>query len=172
MTASPTSSANPTEADAQLRHQVQKQYRLYVVVVAVVSLLIGGVVGRYSVQNTHENFQPDTTHLVPALQQETLSTTIMNIEPKPLSIYVSGAVNNSCVVTVPQGSLVLDALEAAGGAALDADLDAINLAAPLTNHDHVLVPHLTPARSSGISPALSETEAARLALELSTSFTQ
>lgn len=143
MTASPTPSANPPEADERVNHQVRKQYRLYVVVVAVVSLLVGGVVGKYSVQKPNRNFQPDLTHLLTPLQQVTASTTTMHIVSKTLSIYVSGAVMNSCVVTVPQGSLVIDALELAGGAALDADLDAINLAAPLYDHDHILVPHLT-----------------------------
>jgi competence protein ComEA len=45
------------------------------------------------------------------------------------------------VYTLPHGSIVKDALVAAGGAADDADLDRINLAAALAEGQHVYVPH-------------------------------
>ncbi|MCU0520249.1 MAG: helix-hairpin-helix domain-containing protein [Anaerolineae bacterium] len=60
----------------------------------------------------------------------------------PLSVYVSGAVARARIVRVPPGSLVADVLEAAGGSTADADLDALNLAAPVSDNQHVLVPTL------------------------------
>ena len=62
----------------------------------------------------------------------------------PLSVYVSGAVVRARIAQVPPGSLVADVLEAAGGATADADLDALNLAAPVSDNEHVLVPTLRP----------------------------
>jgi competence protein ComEA len=62
--------------------------------------------------------------------------------PPPLRIYVSGAVQNPDVYEVPADSIVKDALLAAGGPAEEADLDRINLAAPLADGQHIYVPHL------------------------------
>lgn len=62
--------------------------------------------------------------------------------PWPLTVYVSGAVARAQVVEVPPGSLIIDVLEAAGGMTAGADLDALNLAAPVSDNQHVLVPTL------------------------------
>lgn len=61
--------------------------------------------------------------------------------PAPLGIYVTGAVMQpENVVIVPPGSRVEDAINAAGGALVDADLEYLNLAALLRDGDHVHVP--------------------------------
>lgn len=62
------------------------------------------------------------------------------VTPGPIQVYVSGAVNQPDVVTLPAGSLVRDALEAAGGPLAEADLDRLNLAQVLHSGDHVHVP--------------------------------
>jgi competence protein ComEA len=61
--------------------------------------------------------------------------------PRPLRIYVSGAVHAPDVYTLAPDSIVKDALLAARGATDQADLDRINLAAPLIDGQHVYVPH-------------------------------
>jgi competence protein ComEA len=61
--------------------------------------------------------------------------------PTPLRVYVSGAVRNPEVYVLPPGSIVKDAVLAAGGATGDADLDRINLAIELADQQHVYVPH-------------------------------
>jgi len=48
-----------------------------------------------------------------------------------IRVYVSGAVLHPDVYSLPVDSIVRDAMAAAGGPASDADLDRINLAAPL-----------------------------------------
>ncbi len=58
----------------------------------------------------------------------------------PLRVYVSGAVAQPQVVTVPVGSRVADVLEAAGGPRPEADLEALNLAAAVADGQHVIVP--------------------------------
>lgn len=69
--------------------------------------------------------------------------------PWPIRVYISGAVAEPRVIALPPGSLIADALEAAGGASSDADLTALNLAEPLRDHQHVQVPRL----SSRVAPA-------------------
>lgn len=53
--------------------------------------------------------------------------------PLPLRVHVSGAVRQPGVYQLPNGSIVEEAIQAAGGALASADLGAINMAAPL--HD-------------------------------------
>lgn len=55
-------------------------------------------------------------------------------------VHVAGAVRRPGVYRLPAGSRVADALERAGGATARAALDAINLAARLTDGQQVVVP--------------------------------
>lgn len=60
--------------------------------------------------------------------------------PVWLQIYLTGAVHAPGVYTVPQGLRVWALLEQAGGLQADADLEALNLAAPVTDGMHLHVP--------------------------------
>lgn len=62
--------------------------------------------------------------------------------PQPLRVYVSGAVQQPDVYALSPGSIVKDAVLAAGGPAGDADLDRINLASPLADGQQIYVPRL------------------------------
>lgn len=55
-------------------------------------------------------------------------------------IHVSGMVRAPGVVDVPEGSIVADAIAAAGGLRADAVVDRINLAAPVADGDQIVVP--------------------------------
>ena len=54
-------------------------------------------------------------------------------------VHVAGDVAHPGVVELPKGSRVIDAIEAAGGANADADLDRLNLAQKLVDGTRVLV---------------------------------
>lgn len=54
-------------------------------------------------------------------------------------VHVAGAVNRPGVYQLAAGARVADAVEAAGGAVAEADLDRINLAAPVTDGAQVFV---------------------------------
>jgi competence protein ComEA len=62
--------------------------------------------------------------------------------PHPLRVYVSGAVQQPDVYSLPPDSIVKDAIVAAGGSSDDADLDRINLALAVADGQHVYVPRL------------------------------
>jgi competence protein ComEA len=60
--------------------------------------------------------------------------------PAPVRVYVTGAVERADVYTLPPGSLVRDAIAAAGGATADADLEQINLAIEVHDQQQIHVP--------------------------------
>jgi competence protein ComEA len=76
--------------------------------------------------------------------------------PAPIRVYVSGAVNKPGVKMLPPHSIGDDAIQAAGGPTLDADLDHVNLAHELSDQEHFHVPRkneLTGGTTPGALPA-------------------
>ena len=59
--------------------------------------------------------------------------------PRLIMVYVSGEVYNSGVFEFYEGARIVHAIEAAGGMTEDADENAINLAAVLTDGQHIVV---------------------------------
>lgn len=57
-----------------------------------------------------------------------------------ITVHVAGAVVRPGLVSLEEGSRVADAIEAAGGATVEADLAAINLAEPVDDAGQVVVP--------------------------------
>ena len=76
-------------------------------------------------------------------------TPVPSATPAPLRVYVTGAVRQPDVYLLAPGSIVKDALAAAGGAAAGADLDRINLAVQLQDQQQVYVPR----QGEGAPPA-------------------
>jgi len=68
--------------------------------------------------------------------------------PRRVVVHVAGAVTHPGVVTLPGGDRVIDAIDTAGGARPDANLDAVNLAARLRDGQQVLVPSTTDATTT------------------------
>ena len=62
----------------------------------------------------------------------------------PLRVHVAGAVTTPGIYTLPPGAILGDALEAAGGPAPSANLDAVNLAGRLEDGQQVYVPFMPP----------------------------
>lgn len=60
--------------------------------------------------------------------------------PGPLRVYVSGAVRAPDVYLLPPGSMVKEAIGAAGGPTEEADTERINLARALSDGEHLYVP--------------------------------
>lgn len=84
--------------------------------------------------------------------------------PMTLVVHVAGRVVEPGVYELRPGDRIVDALTAAGGAAPDADLDGLNLAATLADGQRVYVPadgEVDPASvPTGAVASLDETEAA------------
>jgi competence protein ComEA len=73
--------------------------------------------------------------------------------PRPsLVVHVAGAVRRPGVYRFRDGLRVADAVGRAGGAAAKADLQLVNLAAPLADGQQVLVPRKAAASAAGPAP--------------------
>lgn len=72
--------------------------------------------------------------------------------PSPVVVHVSGAVENPGVYTLPAGSRVQDAIQAAGGGTSEGEIQALNLAAPLQDGDRLYVPSkIAPQQGSDLN---------------------
>lgn len=75
-------------------------------------------------------------------------------------VYVTGAVKKPGVYEVAPGARVYEALNAAGGFADGADQDAVNLAAKLSDGEHVRFPRRGEQRQENVPPRSSSTDGA------------
>ncbi|MGJ3238549.1 MAG: helix-hairpin-helix domain-containing protein [Anaerolineae bacterium] len=115
-------------------------------VILVAGIIIGGALLVLS--------RPQPTEIVinPPLPTATPAPTQL---PAPVTIYVTGAVNQpQTSVQVPFGSRVDTVLEAVGGLTDDADLDRVNLAGIVRDGDQVHVPSVNTISSTANDSAL------------------
>jgi competence protein ComEA len=108
-----------------------ERYRGVLFVALIVGILAGTVVLQAFRPRSN---RPILESLTPAPSPEATRT------PSPVRVYVTGAVQRPDVYALPAGSIVKDALLAAGGATTDADLIRINLASPLADGQQIYVP--------------------------------
>ena len=78
-------------------------------------------------------------------------------ENKEVMVHISGAVNNPGIVKLDSSKRIVDALELAGGARDDADLDRINLAAKVHDEEKIYIPKIGEENIDTISPLISGT---------------
>lgn len=78
-------------------------------------------------------------------------------ENKEVMVHISGAVNNPGIVKLDSSKRIVDALELAGGARDDADLDRINLAAKVHDEEKIYIPKIVEENIDTISPLISGT---------------
>jgi competence protein ComEA len=109
------------------------RYRGIIVLCSVLGLIVGGVTG-YLTPHPHTP-APITVSTPPPTATATPTPTLA-----PIRVHVAGAVRLPAVYELSPGSIVRDAVEAAGGPSSDADLDHINLALELCDQQQVYVP--------------------------------
>jgi competence protein ComEA len=87
----------------------------------------------------------------------TVAVTVgVTVAPDVLVVHVAGEVVSPGVYELASGSRLVDAIEAAGGATSRADVDAVNLAAPVGDAEQVFVPRKgAPTRPSSTRPSPS-----------------
>ncbi len=119
-----------------------ERYRGYILITVINVIILGVVIVFWR--------RPPRPELIVTSPPPT-ATPLPTPTPPPVQVYVSGAVTHPDVYELPTESIVKDAIEAAGGATSEADLDRINLALPVADGQHVYVPQRG-EESSPISP--------------------
>lgn len=112
------------------------RYRGYIILCSVISLIVGGAIVYLTARPQKSSVPIVVSTPLPTSPPPSTPT------PAPIRVYVSGAVQEPAVYELPPGSIVQDAIEAAGGPALDAALEQINLALELQGQQQVHVPRL------------------------------
>jgi competence protein ComEA len=87
---------------------------------------------------------------------------------KLLVVDVAGAVRRPGLYRLPAGSRVDAALAAAGGATSKAQLDAVNLAAPVADGEQIVVPARGPGGAAAAAPAAGSSPSAPIDLNSAT----
>ena len=114
--------------------------------IVVAGLLLAGA--GYGLANLRRQAQPAPIEIVPPQatpQPPPADTALPTPTAGALHVYVSGAVVRPAVYELPPGSIIDDAIRAAGGFAPDADTAAVNLAQPAVDGMQVHVPLLAEA---------------------------
>ncbi len=109
------------------------RYKAYVLAVLLVAIAAG------SVLLWLQRPQPAPIILSTPVPAAT-PTPVPTSTPAPLRVYVTGAVREPDVYVLSPGSIVKDAVAAAGGATGDADLERVNLAVQVCDQQQVYVP--------------------------------
>jgi competence protein ComEA len=122
------------------------QNSLPIVLLFGIALLAGALLfTRRPAAEPIEIIPPPTA--APTATAEPPPTPMPTATPRPLRVDVIGAVRTPGVQTLPSGSIVDDAIRAAGGPSADADLERINKATELQDGAQVYVP-----RKSDLTP--------------------
>ncbi len=137
--------------------------RKALVAAAFLFALGAGLIG----QTVLERLTPQVVQLVPTeaaaefiddafaediVDQDTSERTATPTRVAFIVAYVSGAVRAPDVYQLPVGARVKDLVVAAGGLSDDADIERINLAAPVSDGQHVRVPWIGDATIVGEAP--------------------
>lgn len=69
-------------------------------------------------------------------------------DPNVIRVYVGGEVISPGLYTLPRGSRVADAIEAAGGATMVGDIAGLGMASPVEDSDQIIIP----ARQAAATP--------------------
>lgn len=109
-------------------------------VIAVLVLVAASVVVALAVMAT-SSATPVVVEVPPDTAEAPRQTAVPSESPEPvlLRIHVLGAVAAPGVIAVPEGSIVQDAILAAGGLTLEADPAQLNMAAPLNSGQQIIV---------------------------------
>ena len=111
-----------------------ERYRGYILITLLNLLITGGALFFLRM--------PRSTGEIAITPPPPTATPLPTVTPRPLSVYVSGAVAHPDVYSLPADSIVKDAIKAAGGATAAADLNRINLARRLCDQEHIYVPEV------------------------------
>lgn len=126
-----------------------------VVIVAVAAVVVVAVVGLIIFTALKQSPEPAGEAAGAAEPGPPAATGIgtpQNSQAEDVTVHVAGEVKKPGVLTLPAGSRITDAVQAAGGLTKDADPSALNLAQPLNDGEQIKVPKVGEPVGSGEAP--------------------
>lgn len=99
------------------------------------------------------SFRPSPPPIEVDLPRATPDTTPPTTVATSIVAHVAGAVTGPGVVSLPPGARVADAVAAAGGTLPDADLDRVNLAAPIADGGRIYIPTVGGPDVAAVGPS-------------------
>ena len=141
----------PSGLRARLEEIVGRRIDTGIVVVLVATLVVGGLLvwGR----------KPAAAIAPPATAPAPVASAGASPPATEVYVHVAGAVRRPGLYALPSGGRVADAIEVAGGATQRADLDLLNLAAPLADGMKIEVLTRSAAVATAPTPAAPTTAA-------------
>lgn len=111
------------------------------IIVLLLSLILNGALVFYLIRP-----QPAAIKVIPPPSPA--------VAPAKVHIFVNGAVAAPDVYELPTGSLVKDALQAAGGQTSDADMSQVNLARKVKDEEQIFIPYrpAPPSATAAVNP--------------------
>jgi competence protein ComEA len=125
-----------------------------VIALAVAAFALSAGVYWYRDASRGGALPPGTQSTTPSPTVDSVSvdvpTTVGADPAAPMIVHVAGAVRRPGVVSLRAGSRIVDAIDAAGGSRTDADLDRLNLAAPLVDGQRIFVARVGDPPNAGV----------------------
>lgn len=113
-----------------------KNYKQILIICGLIGAIIVGIC-IYFYQNKDEDYS-----YLEVSNEETIATNVIEEEKKEIIVHITGQVVNQGIVRLEEGSRIIDAIEAAGGATPEANLSKINLAYMLEDGMKLYVPSI------------------------------
>ncbi|MFC4001422.1 helix-hairpin-helix domain-containing protein [Prauserella oleivorans] len=140
--------------------------RRLAVLAAVVGIAVAGVLTAFVLGSRPE---PEPPPPLPIAHAKPAVATTSKAPPEPLVVSVVGKVARPGLVTVPAGSRVADAIDAAGGTTRGADLLTVNLARKLADGEQLYVgvpvpPGMQPVAGAAPGPGAAPVPGGKVAL--------
>lgn len=116
-----------------------------------VAVAVALAIGAWLLLRSPTGPPPET--FLPMAGEAALTSTTSSSVPTSLLVHAAGAVQRPGVYELPSGSRVTDLIDAAGGPTADADVDQLNLAAPVVDGERVYVPRVGEVVTTAVAGA-------------------
>lgn len=124
---------------------LSNQEKITIIFLLIIIVIVSGVI-LYRNINSEEKFTINPT------KNSMENNSTVKIEVPPVTIHITGAVNNPGVYQLKSTDRIIDAVKIAGGATEEANLDAVNLASLLKDGQKIIIPYRivrSPEENSG-----------------------
>lgn len=122
----------------KILERVDKKQKIIILVILILIISVLGILIYFRYNTYEEDYEIDAENATSI--NEVLKEEISTNDDKNIIVHIVGAVNNSGIVKLPEGSRIADAIEAAGGVTDEANLSRVNLAYEIEDGQKIYIP--------------------------------